>query len=182
MPWTTPLTAVANAALTAAQWNASVRDNLAETAPAKATAAGRFFATTGANTIAERVPVGIQISGADTTVNGAYGNLTGGAGPVISNATTGPVVMVSIGATMTNSSVGVTTFTSYAVSGASSIAGGDTHSLGAASNAAGAVIISGSRVRIETALVAGSNTFTQVYRVGSGTGNFSNRHLAIIPF
>jgi len=28
MPWTTPLTAVANVALTAAQWNASVRDNL----------------------------------------------------------------------------------------------------------------------------------------------------------
>jgi hypothetical protein len=28
MAWTTPLTAVANVALTAAQWNASVRDNL----------------------------------------------------------------------------------------------------------------------------------------------------------
>lgn len=182
MPWSTPLTAVANAALTAAQWNASVRDNLLETAPAKATTAGRFFASTGANTIAERIPTGVQVSGADTTSATSYGNLAGGANPVISGAVTGPVVMVSIGALVQNSAANSNTFASYAVSGASSVAGGDTHSLGGMNPTAGAAIVSGSRVRIETGLVAGSNTFTQVYRVAAGTGTFSNRHLAIIPF
>ena len=54
MAWTTPLTAVSNTALTAAQWNASVRDNLLMTAPALATTTGRHFVSTGANTIAER--------------------------------------------------------------------------------------------------------------------------------
>jgi len=39
MAWFTPLAGVSTATLTAAQWNASVRDNLLETAPAKATSA-----------------------------------------------------------------------------------------------------------------------------------------------
>lgn len=181
MAWSVPLTAVANAALTAAQWNASVRDNLLETAPAKATTAGRFFAATGANSIAERAPAGIQVSGGDTTSSTSYGNLAGGAAPV-ATATTGPVVMVAIGATIQNSVVNSNTFASYAISGANTVAGGDTHSIGGMNPTAGAVIFSGSRVRIEVGLVAGSNTFTEVYRVAAGVGTFSNRHIGIIPF
>ena len=36
MTWTAPMTAVAGAVYTAAQWNTSIRDNLNETAVAKA--------------------------------------------------------------------------------------------------------------------------------------------------
>jgi hypothetical protein len=181
MAWNTPLTAVANAALTAAQWNASVRDNLLETAPAKATASGRFFATTGANSIAERIPSGIQVSGGDTTTATSYGNLAGGANPVATTVC-GPTVMVAIGATIQNSVVNTNTFASYAISGANTVAGGDTHSIGGMNPTAGAVIFSGSRVRIEVSLTPGTNTFTEVYRVAAGTGTFSNRHIGIIPF
>lgn len=55
MAWTTPLTAVSGSILTAAQWNASVRDNLNETAPAKATTADRMFVTTGPNALQQNV-------------------------------------------------------------------------------------------------------------------------------
>lgn len=54
MAWSAPITAVTNATLSAAQWNASVRDNLNETAPAKATVANRVIVTNGANTVREQ--------------------------------------------------------------------------------------------------------------------------------
>lgn len=52
MAWSAPATAVANTFLTAAFWNTQVRDNLLETAPAKAAAAGDSFYATAANAIA----------------------------------------------------------------------------------------------------------------------------------
>ena len=55
MAWTAPMTAVANAVFTAAQFNTHVRDNLLETAPAKATTTGGYFVATGTNTIVQRV-------------------------------------------------------------------------------------------------------------------------------
>jgi hypothetical protein len=48
------MTAVTNATFTAAQFNTHVRDNLLETAPAKATAADRFILTDGANAVREQ--------------------------------------------------------------------------------------------------------------------------------
>lgn len=57
MAWTAPATAVANTFLTAAFWNTQVRDNLLETAPAKAAVAGDTFYATAANAIA-RLPAG----------------------------------------------------------------------------------------------------------------------------
>lgn len=47
------MTFVSNAVLTAAQLNTHLRDNLLETAPAKATAPGRFIVSTGLNSISE---------------------------------------------------------------------------------------------------------------------------------
>ena len=54
MAWSAPMTAVANTVFTAAQFNQHVRDNLNETAPAKATASGGYFVATGVNAIAQR--------------------------------------------------------------------------------------------------------------------------------
>lgn len=181
MAWTTPLTAVANATLTAAQWNATVRDDLLEGAPAKATVAGRFFATTGANSIAERIPSATQISGADTTSATSYGALSGSSGPVVT-VTTGPVALVAVGALTQNSTASSNSFASYAISGATTVAANDTISIGASNPTAAATNNNASRVKLETALTPGSNTFTMQYRVASGTGTFSNRHLAVIPF
>lgn len=51
MAWTAPRTWVTSEVVTATMMNAHVRDNLLETAPAKASAKGDLFAATGANAI-----------------------------------------------------------------------------------------------------------------------------------
>lgn len=181
MAWSAPMTATANTAFTAAQFNTYVRDNLNQTAPALATTAGRFMATTGANAIAERIPTTNQTSASDVTAFTTYVDLNGGAGPAVT-ATAGPAMLVSFGALCANSSAGANTFVSYAISGANTIAGNDQWALGGSSSSAGATAVTGSRVRLETGLTAGSNTITLKYRVSTGTGTFSNRHLAVVPF
>lgn len=57
MAWTAPRTWVTGEIVTAAYLNSNVRDNLLETAPAKATAAGDIFVATASNAI-KRVAVG----------------------------------------------------------------------------------------------------------------------------
>ncbi|GII42264.1 hypothetical protein [Planotetraspora phitsanulokensis] len=47
MAWSAPMTAVANSIFTTAAFNQYVRDNLLETAPAKATTGSRLIVTTG---------------------------------------------------------------------------------------------------------------------------------------
>src|SRR4030095_2231444 len=88
MAWTAPVTAVANLIFTAAQWNTGVRDNLNETAPAKATVAGRIIVSTAANAVAEReiVPELID-TGAETVTSPTYTDL----------ATVGPTVVITTG-------------------------------------------------------------------------------------
>lgn len=179
MAWTTPLTAVSNATLTAAQWNASVRDNLLETAPAKATTAGRFFATAGANSIAERIPNGGTVSTSQTTTSTSYTDLAT-SGPALTLAT-GPTALVAIGAIVTNDTTGTNSFASYAISGATTVAAGDNWAIGYATSGGGRVM-SASRVRMETSLTAGNNTFTMKYRVAGNTGTFQDRHIAVVPF
>lgn len=179
MAWTTPLTAVTNATLTAAQWNASVRDNLLETAPAKATTAGRFFATTGANALAERVPTVATVATAETTTSTTYTNLAT-SGPAVT-VTTGPNALAAIGVICSNDTTGQTVFASVAISGASTLASSDANGIGQSASGA-ARVLSASRVRLHAGLTAGSNTFTVQYRVGGGTGSFQNREITVVPF
>jgi hypothetical protein len=80
MAWSAPMTAVANATFTSAQFNQYVRDNLLECAPAKATTPGRLIVTTGPNAITERVVTQASISTSETTTSTSYTDL----------ATTGP--------------------------------------------------------------------------------------------
>ena len=106
MAWTTPVTAVSGALLTAAQWNASVRDNLLETAPAKATTSGRIFVSTGANAIAQREIKTEYLSASGTTTSTSFVNLTGGGtGPTVA-VTTGVLALVNIQCQMNNASNG----------------------------------------------------------------------------
>ena len=75
MAWTAPRTAVAGATFSAAQFNANVRDNLNETAPAKATAASQLFVSTGPNAIAARVPSTARVDTAESTSSTSYVDL-----------------------------------------------------------------------------------------------------------
>jgi hypothetical protein len=178
MAWSTPLTAVSNATLTAAQWNASVRDNMLETPAAKATAAGSMFASTAANSIAERIPSTATVSTGQSSAITSYGDLAT-AGPAVT-VTTGPKALVAIGCVLTTDTTGIRAYMSYAVSGATTVAAADDVAVVNDASAA-SKIIGASRVSMPT-LTAGSNTFTSKYRVTSTNGTWSQRNMVVLPF
>lgn len=181
MAWSTPLTAVSNATLTASQWNASVRDNLLMTAPALATTAGSIFAATGTNAIAQRTPGTNAVGGSETTTSTTYtSTLSGGAGsagPAVT-VTSGPKALIAFHCRQSSSVSGTNVWTSVAVSGATAIAANDSWAF--SSDTTGQLYHGISY--IEPNLTAGSNTFTMQYRVSGGTGTFSNRRLNVVPF
>lgn len=177
MAFTTPLTAVSSSPLTAAQWNASVRDNFLETAPAKATAAGRIMVTTGANAIAERVIDSATVSASQTTTSTTYASLLT-AGPAVT-ATTGARALVFGQAFMSSNSIGQKSWISCAVSGASTVAATDT--------TAAEFQVYGSNAESRQAfatlfksLTPGANTFTMQYRVSAGTTTYGDRELIVV--
>jgi hypothetical protein len=178
MAWSTPLTAISNATLTAAQWNASVRDNLNATAVALATTPSSYFATTGVNAIAERFMGYERIDPVETTTSTAYGSLAT-VGPS-ATCTTGPSAIVHFAAQITNTIAGSGTLAYVNITGASAISLGDsgsiTHEPGAAnadSTVARSILYSG--------LTPGSNVFTMLYRVTANTGSFSRRTMVVMP-
>lgn len=177
MAWSTPLTAVANSALTAAQWNATVRDNLLETAPAKATAAGRIMVTTGTNAIAERVIAQHTINTAQTTASSSYVDLAT-VGPQVT-LVTGARALVWWNAQMSNSLGSSATRCAIEVSGATSISPSDSHDLYNDGLTAGNATRFACAEMFDT-LTPGTNTFTVKYKVNSGTGTYTDRHLIVM--
>lgn len=178
MPWTAMPTFTPGP-LTAAQLNVLV-GNLNETAPAKATAPGRFFVTTGANSIAERSITGAKITGGiqTTTTIASFGDLIT-AGPTVT-ATTGTSAFVICTAQIENSTGGASGMMGYAISGASSIAAGADRCL-RLNSAVGGVRNRASAAMFQTGLTAGSNTFTSKYTTHSGgTAGFDERELLVI--
>lgn len=180
MTWTAPMTAVANSVFTAAQFNTYVRDNLNETAPAKASAAGQIFVATAANAIAARTPSTAGGPGAgETTTSTSYTDLTT-SGPAVT-VTTGTSALVIIAARMTNTTSGSECAASYEVSGATTSAASDARAL-AFNASSGSPNLRASAAYLHTGLTAGSNTFTMKYRVSAGTGTFTYRNITVIPF
>lgn len=178
MVWTAPKTWTA-AVVTAAELNLHVRDNLAETAPAKATTPGSVFVSSGPNSISERTPNFDKIiQGESTSTVASYVDLF----------TTGPQVTLETGseaiffmmAIVKNTMADSGSFMTVEVSGASNIAASANHAL----------IVDGipanNSTRFacyhhETNLTPGLNTFTSKYRVDSGTGTWSYRELIVFP-
>jgi hypothetical protein len=172
MTWSTPLTAVSNAALTAAQWNGSVRDNLLATAPALATTAGYHFASTGTNSIAERAIKTAQVPATETTPSTTYTDL-GTAGPSVT-LTTGTSALVWAASSCSNSGANAS-IASVNITGATS---------SAPSIDEGVTNLGTSVTRATSCclypLTAGSNTFAMQYRVIAGTGSFGSRRITVM--
>ena len=183
MAWTAPMTAVANAVFTAAQFNTHVRDNFLETAPGKATTAGSFFAATAANAIEERLPTSAEIQTNESTTNTTnFVDLT----------TVGPSVTVTCGVkalvlfradTVANLQSGVAGI-SYDLSGANTSAAafgnGKSAQLEGTFAAADKSTITG--LDMLTGLTPGSNTFKMQYRAFTSGANWENRCITVIPF
>lgn len=170
------MTAVANTAFTAAQFNTHIRDNLLETAPAKATTAGRLFVSTGVNAIAERAISESLVSTAETTTSTSNTNLAT-VGPAVT-ITTGTQALIWFGAKIENTTGSQAALMDFAVSGASTRTAADDTCLRHEASANDDV--RACTITFITGLTAGSNTFTAKYWVGGGTGTFSNRRLGVM--
>lgn len=188
MAWTAPMTAVAGAMYTSAAFNTYVRDNLLETAPAKALTDSGYFVTAGTNQIAERSLAQKHISQQDSFTSTSYADPDGsisGFSPVPGPAVTvktGSVALVMVGGRVGGNSVATASVKmSWAASGTTTIAATDLW-------AAGPVGLSQygfsycTRVWLATGLTQGNITFTAKYAVSSGTGYASYRTLTVMPF
>ena len=100
MAWTAPMTAVDGAIFTASQFNANIRDNFLETAPAKATTEGGYFTVNGLNSIVQRLPGSANIDALQTTLSTTFTDLAT-VGPTVT-VNTGTRALVVIGSSLTN--------------------------------------------------------------------------------
>ena len=178
MAWSAPMTAVSGATFTAAEFNQYVRDNLNETAPAKATAAGQFFVSTGANAIAARQLNSAVIATSQTTTSTSYTDLAT-PGPSVT-ANTSDRALVLFASDVINSLTNGTSAVSVGVTGATSIGASSAWRIVQDGVASGSTNRMGG-THLFTGLTPGSNTFTMKYVVGSGTGTFANRELIVLP-
>lgn len=174
MAWISPLTAVANASLTASQWNASVRDNLLTTPAALASTDSQWFVSSGINTVVARRPdFGNTVSTAQTTLSTSFVDLAT-VGPTLT-MTTGVRGLALWGCQLTNSAGAAFSYMSF--TGANFTA-----STQASVQSTGATAIQASYSLFLNGMTAGSNTFTAKYAVSSGTGTFQDRRLQVLPF
>jgi hypothetical protein len=174
--WTAPITWT-NAVLTAAQLNQQVRDNLLETAVAKATTANQYPVATGANALAMRR---VDSDSALATQNTTSTSYTTASGPTVT-ITTGTTAIITLSAYFTIDTNSASAFYSVAVSGATTSASDDSRALTMGRYTA-QVLIGATQTVYLTGLTAGSNTFTGQIRVTAGTGTFDNRRLVVMPF
>lgn len=170
------MTAVASSVFTAAQFNTFLRDNLNETAPAKASTSGAHFAVSGTNEISERLSKTASVLTSETTTSTSFTNLAT-VGPEVT-VTTGPYALVVVHGSCENTGAGASRM-AYEVSGATSIAAADNRGIAAFGVAGAGALASG--VALHTDLTPGSNTFTAKYRVASGTGTFVSRRIVVFP-
>lgn len=171
------MTAVSGSVYTAAQFNTFVRDNLNETAPAKATQPSRLIVTDGANSIAERDLVEDSITTAETTASTTFADLAT-PGPSVT-VTTGSKALVIITAMMSNSTVNGINIATFEVSGATTSAANIVRAVENTSSTANAVLRA-SATTLFSSLTPGSNTFTMKYQVNAGTGTFQRRNIAVL--
>jgi hypothetical protein len=183
MAWTVPMTFVANTVLTAAQMNTHLRDNLMETAPAKAVNPGGYFVTATENQIVERQAARQTLTDPCQSASTSYGDPeTGTGGPQVT-VTTGTRAWVLFGAEMwrtTDASNTNTIRMSVDVTGASTIAASDTRSLCNATPGQGRH--QSSHAVWYDDLTPGENTFRCVYRVSALTGVWDSRRLIVLPY
>ena len=133
----------------------------------------------GSSWVAVGVPtiLGATVATEQTTTSTSYTDLST-AGPAVT-ITTGTKALVTItGYFYSGAGDYPFSFIGFVVSGASTVAVSDTHSLTNRSLSS-TPIIQASAVYLLTGLTAGSNVFTLKYRVTSGTGNFKNRSIIV---
>ena len=181
MAWTVPLTAVDGSTLSADQFNTSIRDNLNETLPAKATAAGSLFVTTGVGALAERKPASAYVAIGEETSSATFTDLST-VGPRVTVATGTSALVWITAALRNNAAAGRGAFASVAVSGATTLPATNARQIGTN----GIEVSNPERVTgcsLITGLTPGNNTFTMQYRCEPTFGPMQAelREIVVIP-
>lgn len=175
------MTAVAGTPFTAAQWNIHIRDNLNHCAPAIATTAARWIATTGFNSLAERAPMAELFATSDTMTDTSYGDLDR-VGPSVA-VTSGVRAIVSIGGSISNSTAGWGGRIAVGVTGAATFEPIDGNSFYVESGNVSDAFKGTWTTVFDSGMAAGDLVFCCKYRaVGGATASFSDRLIAVIPF
>lgn len=171
------MTFVANSALTAAQLNTFIRDNLNETAPARATTAGSLFVSTTDNAIAERPNAQGDFLTAQSTTQTTYVDVAT-PGPSVT-LTTGAQAIVFLVSEMANTGAGGSSYVTYVISGATNASASD---LGELIFTQGSSLADDRYMSVSwvTGLTPGSNTFTMKYKVSFSSGTFTNRYILVM--
>lgn len=172
MVWSTPPTAVFQQSPPYTWWNTYIRDNLLETAPGKATTAGYWFIGTGANSIAERAIIPVNVDTLETTGSTSYVDLTT-PGPSVTMVT-GSRALILLSCQLGNSGTS-TSYASIAVSGATTFNAGDAAAIG--KDGGSGALDRSSISHLVTGLTSGTNTFFAQYRVSGGTGTWLRRRM-----
>jgi hypothetical protein len=179
MAWTVPRTASTDEIWTSSDWNTYVRDNLGQTFPGLASAALQYFVAEGLNNVDVRSAGSATTAGSSTRTSASYGDCADGALPTVT-VTSGTACLVMWTVSHSNGSASIDTWSSVAVSGATTISASDawgTRMDGVAANNANRF----GMAHLFTTLTAGSNTFTVKYRSSSGTATYVNRHIIAVP-
>jgi hypothetical protein len=149
-----------------------------ETEAATALTVSGFSVVTGTNQLTERLVSTAGDTTSETTAETSYTDLEATPGPSVT-VLTGTSAIVSVFAGFATSG-GTASWVSYEVSGATSIEANDSWAL---QMHVTTTPWSGSAVSMQVGLTPGLNTFTMKYRVStSGTGTFTSRRLAVVPF
>lgn len=119
-------------------------------------------------------------TGATTTSTSYVTTLTGDATAISVTMVTGTAALLFMSSQFTNNVSTASTYLSFSVSGATTIAASDAN--GARIQVADAYTRMTGRSRVITGLTAGTNTFTLSYRssTGAATSTFDNRDLVVI--
>jgi hypothetical protein len=178
MAWTSPMTFVSNNVLTAAQMNTHLRDNMLETAPAKATTnQGSWFVSQGPNRLEERLIRTARVTSLQVTKSTSYTDL----------GTKGPTVTLKTGTTaivMLQTMLGVTTADasasmSFAVTGDTTRDPSDSYAISVSGLSANTHGQWGVTYYVDD-LTEGLNTFICKYKAGSDQAEFTNRFIGVI--
>lgn len=188
MAWTTPMTFSDGNALTAAQLNTYLRDNLMETMTAKATPQpplqpGGMFIVDAANHIVERRAAFARLDTQGVTSSGTLTDLAD-VGPSVT-LETGSSAFVMANARVWNDNGEQSVF-SYGVTGDTTITASDDWAfvMDGVQTAAGTITNTwhGGLFDFQTGLNPGTNTFTMKYRSGgAGIARFRWRFIAVLP-
>lgn len=207
MTWNAPATATTGQNVTAAFWNAQIRDNFLETSAATVTTAGDIAFADAANSMGSRLGIGAANShlvsdgsapvwrgiatdvdtGVSTGTPTIYASLADGvqwpgfsSNAVAVTITTGTLALVLFKAELSNDTAGSRTLLSYVVSGATTAPASDTRNINFESGAANDIAEFGG-FDLAT-LTAGSNTFSLEGRVDGNTGTIRRPEIAVIAF